>query len=503
MNNQRTAPDVSPPQQTNPWPALWALVIGFFMILVDSTIVAVANPAIMDTLQADINNVVWVTSAYLLAYAVPLLVTGRLGDRFGPKNIYMVGLVLFTAASLWCGLSGTVTMLIVARVFQGLGASMMTPQTMAVITRTFPPDRRGTAMGLWGAVAGVATLVGPIAGGVLVDNLGWEWIFFVNVPVGVVAFVLAWRLVPSLETHRHKFDIPGVVLSALGMFFLVFGIQEGSTLDWSTAVFASIAAGLILLGTFVWYQSWNKNEPLLPLGLFRDRNFSLANVAITSMGFAVTAMVLPLMFYAQAVRGLSPTASALLLVPMAVLTGVLAPFVGRLVDRTHPRYIAGTGFLLFAVALGWLATVMSPDVAIWELLLPIGLIGLANACIWSPVAATATHNLPPHQAGAGAGVYNTTRQVGAVLGSAAIGALITARLSAQGLTGGRPEEGVGELPAFVLEPFSNAMSQSVWLPAAILLIGFVASVCFARPVRQSDREVSADVAPSRETSLQG
>ncbi|WP_072687430.1 MFS transporter [Rhodococcus marinonascens] len=503
MDTERTAPDASPPEHRNPWPALWALVIGFFMILVDSTIVAVANPAIMSALNTDINSVVWVTSAYLLAFAVPLLVTGRLGDRFGPKNIYMIGLILFTAASLWCGLSDTVTTLIVARVFQGLGAALMTPQTMAVITRTFPPDRRGTAMGLWGAVAGVATLVGPLAGGVLVDNLGWEWIFIVNVPIGVIAFVLAWRLVPSLETHKHKFDIPGVVLSALGMFFLVFGIQEGSTQDWSSTVLASIAAGLILLGVFVWYQSWNKKEPLLPLGLFRDRNFSLANVAITSMGFAITAMVLPLMFYTQAVRGLSPTASALLLVPMAVLTGVFAPFVGKLVDRTHPRYIAGTGFLLFAVALGWLALVMTPDAAIWELMLPIGLIGLANACIWSPLAATATHNLPQHQAGAGAGVYNTTRQVGAVLGSAAIGALITARLSAQGLSGGSSEGGVGELPAFVKEPFSTAMSQSVWLPAAILLVGFVASVCFARPVRRSETEVSSAAVPSRETSLQG
>ncbi|OLT09752.1 hypothetical protein BJF78_05840 [Pseudonocardia sp. CNS-139] len=207
-------------------------MIGFFMILVDATIVSVATPAIMTGLGADVNAVVWVTSAYLLAYAVPLLVTGRLGDRFGPKNVYLVGLALFTLASLWCGLTNSVGELVVARVFQGLGASMMTPQTMAVITRTFPADKRGRAMSLWGAVAGVATLVGPILGGVLVDGLGWEWIFFVNVPVGVVAFVLAVRLVPALETHVHRFDLLGVVLSAVGMFLLVFGIQEGQTYDW-------------------------------------------------------------------------------------------------------------------------------------------------------------------------------------------------------------------------------------------------------------------------------
>ncbi|NLU83911.1 DHA2 family efflux MFS transporter permease subunit [Rhodococcus sp. HNM0569] len=486
--------------ERNPWPALWALVVGFFMILVDSTIVAVANPAIMTALGSDVNQVVWVTSAYLLTYAVPLLVTGRLGDRFGPKNVYLLGLVIFTLASLWCGLSGSIAMLIAARAVQGLGAALMTPQTMAVITRTFAPDRRGAAMGLWGAVAGVATLVGPLAGGVLVDGLGWEWIFFVNVPVGVVAFALAWRLVPSLDTHTHSFDIPGVVLSAVGMFLLVFGIQEGSSQDWNLVVWLCIAAGVVVLGIFLYSQSRDVAEPLLPLRLFRDRNFSLANVAITSMGFAVTSMVLPLMFYAQAVRGLSPTGAALLMVPMAVITGICAPFVGRLVDRTHPRYIAGSGFLMFAIALGWLALVMTPDSPTWQLLIPIGLIGLGNACIWSPLAATATHDLPPHQAGAGAGVYNTTRQVGAVLGSAAMAALITARLSAQGLGGGggSTEAGVQHLPEAIHEPFATAMSQSVMLPAAVLLVGFVASVLFARPIRAArpaagDRAAEAGV----------
>src|SRR5580765_4368216 len=179
--------------QRSPWPALWAMVIGFFMILVDNTIVSVATPSIARVLHASVNGVIWLTSAYLLAYAVPLLVTGRLGDRFGPKNLYLVGLTIFTASSLWCGLTDSVSALITARVVQGLGASMMTPQTMAVITRTFPAAKRGSAMSLWGATAGVATLVGPILGGFLVDLAGWEWIFFVNVPIGVVAFVLGVR----------------------------------------------------------------------------------------------------------------------------------------------------------------------------------------------------------------------------------------------------------------------------------------------------------------------
>lgn len=202
------------------------------MILLDLTIVAVASPAIMADLQADINQVVWVTSAYLLTYAVPLLFTGRLGDRFGPKHVYLAGLVVFTAASLWCATSGTIEMLIAARAVQGLGAALMTPQTMAIITRTFAPDKRGAAMGLWGAVAGLASLLGPLVGGVLVDWQGWNWIFYINVPVGIIAFVLAAWLVPSLETQPHKFDVVGVILSGVGLFLLVFGIQEGSSRDW-------------------------------------------------------------------------------------------------------------------------------------------------------------------------------------------------------------------------------------------------------------------------------
>lgn len=479
------------PTEKSPWPALWALCIGFFMILLDATIVAVANPAIMADLHSDINSVVWVTSAYLLAYAVPLLITGRLGDRFGPKNIYLLGLVLFTAASLWCGLSQSIEMLIVARVFQGFGASMMTPQTMAVITRTFAPDKRGAAMGMWGAVAGVASLVGPIAGGVLVDNLGWEWIFIVNVPVGVIAFVMAWVLVPSLETHPHRFDLLGVALSAGGLFCLVFGIQEGNSYDWNATVWLLIVVGVALNGAFLYYQSRVKTEPLLPLALFKDRNFALGTLAISAMGFAITAFLLPVMFYMQAVRGFSPTKAALILAPMAIVTGFLAPVVGKFVDRTHPRYIPTFGFAIFAVSLVWLVVIMQPDTAVWMYFLPAILMGVANACIWGPLGATATHNLPPQQAGAGAGVYNLTRQIGSVLGSAGVGALITARMSANGIDGGIDQASAGPMPEFIRDGFSTALGQSVLLPAAAAVVGVIASALFMVH-KSADRRPPAD-----------
>ncbi|EXJ51323.1 MULTISPECIES: MFS transporter [Microbacterium] len=488
MTEQRTR-DVTAPAPTperNPWPALWALVIGFFMILVDTTIVSVANPAIkaaLDPSTNNLDNVVWVTSAYLLAYAVPLLITGRLGDRFGPKRIYLIGLAIFTLASLGCGLSGSLEMLIVFRAIQGLGAALMTPQTMAVITRTFPPQRRGAAMGLWGATSGVAMLVGPLAGGLLVDGLGWEWIFFVNLPVGVIGFVLAWMLVPNLETHPHRFDLVGVVLSAVGLFLIVFGLQEGEHFDWAAWVWTMIAGGVVVMALFIWQQAKTRSEPLVPLGLFRDRNFSVSNFTIATVGFTVTSMSLPLMFFVQLARGLTPTESALLLVPMAVAAGVLSPLTGRLLDRVDARVLLAPGLLLVAGSLFWYSSLMHADTPIWMFLLPSFLMGVGNSGMWGPLATTATRNLEPRQAGAGAGIYNTTRTIGSVLGSAAIAAFMQSRLEANlpGASNAGGDFGAGQLPAFVVDGFSNAMAQTILLPAIVLLIGVVAVLFMQRP----------------------
>lgn len=475
--------------ETRAWPALWSLMIGFFMILVDSTIVAVAIPAIMEGLHADINQVIWVNSSYLLAFAVPLLITGRLGDRLGPKTVYLVGLVIFTLASAWCGLSGTVGMLIIARVVQGLGASMMSPQTMTVITRLFPPQQRGTAMGVWGAAAGVATLVGPLLGGVLIDVIGWEWIFFINVPVGVIGFVMAMKLLPQLPRHSHNFDWVGVVLSAVGLSLVVFGIQEGQGYNWGTivgpiSVWLLIVSGVVVLIGFVLWQRFNRDEPLVPLGLFRDRNFSLANLAMLAMGFVVASQVLPLMIYFQDVLGLNPTRAALVLLPMAVISGALSPLVGGMVDSVNPKYFAATGFALISIALFWYAFMITPTTSVWLLLLPAVLLGLANAGIWSALSVSATRNLSPGQAGAGSGVYNTTRQIGSVFGSAAIASMMEARIAANfppGAGAGATEGTGADLPDFLLEPFATAMGQSLLLPAVVVLLGFACSLFLARP----------------------
>ncbi|HEU5223346.1 MAG TPA: DHA2 family efflux MFS transporter permease subunit [Candidatus Lumbricidophila sp.] len=495
MNEQHTKP-------RNPWPALWAMIIGFFMILVDSTIVSIANPTILEKLHTDITSVLWATSAYLLAYAVPLLITGRLGDRFGPRTMYLTGLAVFTLASLWCGLSQDIGTLILARTVQGLGAGMLTPQTMAVITRTFPPSQRGAALGLWGATAGVATLVGPIAGGLLVDSLGWEWIFFVNVPVGVIGFVLAWMLVPKLETHSHRFDWLGVLLSGAGLFLIVFGIQEGESYDWGTitgpiTVWGLIIVGLVVFTEFIVWQWFNKREPLVPLRLFADRNFSLGNLAISATGAAIVALPLPLVFYYQVARGMTPTQGALMFIPMAIVTGIASPIVGRLSDRMNPKWLTVAGGAIIVVALYLALMLMTPDAPIWQLLIPSGLLGLGMAGIWVPVGSTVTRNLPLADAGAGSGVYNTTRQMGSVLGSAAITALLNARLAAE-LPGFNAEQAeaaakaTGSIPPAVIEGFSRAMSQAMWLP----LIGFgitgLVALFFAKPKVTVDWSASAN-----------
>jgi EmrB/QacA subfamily drug resistance transporter len=484
----------------NPWNALWAMMLGFFVILVDSTIVAVANPSIMAALDIGYDTVIWVTSSYLLGYAVPLLVAGRLGDQFGPKNLYLVGLAVFTGASLWCGLAGGIEMLITARAVQGVGAALLTPQTLTVITRTFPPDRRGMAMSVWGATAGVATLIGPLAGGVLVDGLGWEWIFFVNVPVGVLGLVLAFLLIPELPVHRHRFDLLGVALSGIGMFLVVFALQEGESQGWAPWIWAVIVGGVGCLALFVYWQAVTAGEPLVPLHIFRDLDFGLANVGVAVIGCAATAMVLPVMFYAQAVCGMSPTRSALLTAPMAIATGVLAPLVGRIVDRAHPRSVVGFGFAVLAIALTWLSIEMTPTTAVWRLLLPFAGVGVGMAFIWSPLAATATRNLPPHLAGAGSGVYNATRQIGAVLGSAGMAAFMTSRISANlpPLPGGS-HPGARQLPEFLHEPFAAAMSESTLLPAFVALFGVAAALFMVGivipPARRAPRVIDRPDGP--------
>ncbi|MGE2724112.1 DHA2 family efflux MFS transporter permease subunit [Mycolicibacterium pulveris] len=464
----------TPPALTSsqPFRAVWAMMVGFFLIIVDSTVVVVANPVIKEDFAASYEAVIWATSAYLLMFAALLLVGGRLGDRFGPKNVYLIGLALFTAASLWCGMSESIGMLIGGRVAQGIGAALLTPQTLSVVTRTFPTERRGIAMSIWGATAAIGMFVGPLAGGLLVDGLGWRWIFLFNVPIGVLGFILARRLVPELPGRRQRFDVLGVLLSGAGICLIVFGLQEGRNHSWALDIWVCLIGGLVLLAVFAIWQSVQPHEPLVPLKLFRHRDFGLANVGIALTSFAVVAFVVPLMFYLQEVRGLSATHAALVTVPMAVSTGLVAPVAGRLVDRVHPRVIVGPGFAAMAVALVWLALEMAPTIPVWRLMLPLTVIGAAGAFTWEPLAAIASRTLPTELAGAGSAVFNTLRQVGAVLSSAGIAALMTALLQR------RPDDAAELVSDSLQGPFADAMAQSVLLPAAAAGLGALTALFF-------------------------
>lgn len=440
----------------NPWGAMWAMLIGFAIVLLDVTIVPVANPTIMVEFGlTDYDTLMWVTSAYLLAGAVPLLFAGRLGDRFGPKRIYLIGLAVFTAASLWCGLAASIDMLITARVGQGIGSALLLPQTMVMITRIFPPDRRGVAMSFWGATAAVATFVGPLAGGILVTTLGWRWIFLVNVPLGIVGVVLALWLVPAQEMHRHRFDVGGIVLSGAGMFLVVFALQEGQANHWNAWIWAAMAVGLGCMAAFVYWQSINPGEPLIPLQVFADRNFSVCSIGIAAMGLVSAAMLAPVVFYAQTVCNLSPLQSALVTTPNPVVSGLVAPLVGRIVDTRHPRPIVGFGFLGVAISLIWISLAMRWNTSVWWLLAPMALYGLATSFVWEPTAAIATRRLPVRLAGAAAGVYSATRHLGATLGSAGAAALIGARV---------PHT-----------PFSGALAEVMLLPVVVAALGCAAA----------------------------
>jgi EmrB/QacA subfamily drug resistance transporter len=451
-------------RQANPWAALGALCLGFFMILLDTTIVSIAIPTMLRELNAGLNSVVWVISVYLLTYAVPMLFTSRLGDRFGPKRVFLAGLVVFTGASLWCGLSGNVEMLIAARAVQGLGAALMTPQTLAFITHLFPPAKRGPAMGMWGGVAGLATIAGPLLGGVLVDHLGWEWIFYVNVPIGVIAIVATLMLVPDWQPkHSHSFDLLGILLSSLALLCIVFGVQNGQQYDWGTVwggitVFEIIGAGVVLLLAFLAWQRFNKREPLLPLQVFSNRNFSAGTLTATTVGFAMTGMFLPLVIYIQSVLGLTPTMAGLLTAPMSLLSGIVAPFVGRASDKVNGKYLVMFGLTALAAGLGVIALQASPTSSPWSFIPALLMCGLGIGCIFSPMSNMTMGSVEPRLAGTASGIFNTSRQVGGVLGSAAIGVMLQAQVSSS--IADEAAKAASQLPEQYRAPFTEGIAQA-------------------------------------------
>lgn len=419
----------------SPWTAMWGLCACFFMVMLDSTIVTVAIPAMLGGLRANLNEVVWVNSVYLLANTVPLLLTGRLGDRFGPKRVLVVGLVIFTLASLWCGLATSAGMLIAARAVQGLGAAAMTPQTLSFITRLFPPEKRGLPISVWGAIAGVATITGPVVGGLLVEHVGWQWIFLINLPIGLASLIVAIVALPDWQPRGwRRFDVLGAVLCSAGLLAVVFGVQNGQHYHWGTVagpvgVLHLIVLGVVLLGLFWWRQARfrrrpTETDPLVPAGLFRDGTFGAANLTHAALGFATTGMFLPLVLYLQTVLGLSPLRSSLLALPMAVAAGLTAMVAGTTWTWIGARTLIMSGLLTLGLGTAVLAWQAEPDSDPWSLVPWLVVAGVGIGCVFAPLTAAATARLPGELVGAASGVFNTSRQVGGVLGSAAVGMLL-------------------------------------------------------------------------------
>ncbi|MGW5052827.1 DHA2 family efflux MFS transporter permease subunit [Actinokineospora sp. NPDC004072] len=412
-----------------PWVGLAALCACFFLVMLDSTIVTVAVPAILTGLDATLNQVIWVNSVYLLANTVPLLVTGRLGDRYGPKRVLLVGLGLFLAASLWCGLATSAGSLIAARAAQGLGAALMTPQTLAFISRLFPPERRAAPIAVWGAVSGVATIAGPVAGGLLVQHVGWQAIFLLNLPIGVAGLLVGALMLPDWRPQgRVRFDTTGALLASAGLGALVFGLQNGQHYQWAAGIVGIIGAGLLLLGGFLIHQR-RTPSPLLPVALFANPVFGAANLTHAALGFATTGLFLPLVIYVQTVLGMDPLAASLLCAPMAVGAGIAAIAAGRLVGRVGARPLVTGGLGALAAGVVVLAVQAEPDTDPLALIPGLVVAGVGIGLVFSPLTAAATLGVAPDLAGAASGVFNTSRQVGGVLGSASTGVLLQLGLS--------------------------------------------------------------------------
>ncbi|MDQ6876825.1 MAG: DHA2 family efflux MFS transporter permease subunit [Candidatus Dormibacteraeota bacterium] len=422
-------------KRTNPWIVVVVLVSGFFMIMLDTTIVNVAIPAMSAGLNTTLDQILWVLNSYILVYAVLLITAGRLGDLYGQRNLFAIGLAIFTFASALCGFSQDANQLIAARVLQGVGGALLVPQTLAILTTLFPPERRGAAFGVWAGVAGLATLAGPTVGGAIVTYIDWRWIFFVNVPIGIVALVATFVIVPDLRPgRRHGWDIVGIFLATAGLFGVVFGLIEGERFNWGqigsyvVTIPEVIGVGAALLVLFVIWGRFQA-EPLVPLSLFEERNFAVSNWIAASIAFGMMSLFLPIVIYLQSVRGFSALTAGLTLAPMSLTSMIIAPFAGRLADRIGGKYILLTGVLTFAIGFGTLTFVAGPDSTWINFLVPAIVAGAGMGMTFAPMTTVAMRNISPSMAGAASGVLNTTRQVGAAVGSAVVGALLQNRLA--------------------------------------------------------------------------
>lgn len=417
------------PAQLTKKSATWTLIItgiALFMTALDNLIVGVALPTIRADLGGTIEALEWTVNAYTLTFAVLLITGAALGDRFGRRRMFMVGVGIFTAASAAAAMAPSLDALIAARAIQGAGAAIVTPLTLTLVSGAFPPERRGAALGIWGGISGLGVALGPLIGGAVIEGVSWHWIFWVNVPVGLALIPLAWRYLEESTGPDKSLDLPGLGLVGAGLFGLTFGIIRGESLGWtSLPIVASIGVGIAFLAGFVAWEL-REREPMLPMRFFKSRTFSATNGLSFSMFFGTFGAIFLLSQFFQTAQGYGPLKAGLMTLPWTVMPMFVAPLAGALSDRIGTRPLMFTGLTLQATGLGWIALVSTPDVAFTSLLVPFIMAGSGMALVFPTAAAAVMSSVGDREQGKASGSTNAIREIGGVMGVAVLSSVFAA-----------------------------------------------------------------------------
>jgi EmrB/QacA subfamily drug resistance transporter len=469
-------------QENRKWWTLVAVSFGLFMIMLDNTVVNVALPSIRSDLGISTSELEWVVNAYALTFGVLLLSGGKLADLLGRRAIFIAGLIVFTGASLWCGLAGGAGELIAARTVQGVGAALMNPATLSIVTATFPPRQRGRAIGIWAGVSALALAVGPLAGGLL-TGIHWSWIFFINVPIGILAVLAARLLIDESKdtSHEQRLDLPGLASSAVGLFALIYALIETNSHPWSsTRVLLLLTLAAVALGVFVLLEL-RQPLPMLDLSLFRQRTFSGANLAMGLVGLAMFGIFFFNSLFLQTVLRYSAVRAGATFLPMTVLIVLVAPAAGNIADRIGSRWLMGAGMILLAASLLLFAG-LDQRSTFWDILPGLLVGGFGMAITMAPTTSAAMAAVPVDKAGVGSGVINSMRQVGGSLGIAIMGTLVATSIH------------VGpDNPAY-LNQFVHGYHRALYLGAALLFVGAIVSLLTVRKPSHPEPQLRAESA---------
>jgi EmrB/QacA subfamily drug resistance transporter len=418
-------------EENKKWWTLAAVAFGLFMIMLDNTVVNVALPSIEKDLHISISQLEWIVTAYALVFAALLITGGKLADLFGRRKIFIIGLAVFSLSSLACGFAPNAGFLIGARAAQGIGAALMNPATLSIITATFPPKQRGQAIGIWAGVSALALAIGPLAGGLIVDNIGWNWIFFVNVPVGALGIVVSYFFIKESRdtSHEQSVDLPGLLTSGGALFALSYALIEGNQRGWASAeILGLLVAAAVLFTAFILLES-RQRLPMLDLSLFRIGSFSGANTVALLVSLGMFGVFFFVSLYVQNILGYSPTKAGAIFLPMTILIILIAPIAGKASDRIGGRWLMGGGMTLLSISLLFYQRV-GLNSTFWTLLPAMILGGVGMALTMSPMTSVAMASVPIDKAGVGSGVLNSFRQVGGSMGIAVMGAILASYLSA-------------------------------------------------------------------------